>query len=203
MLSFAMLGQNAAFTPVNLEVDPLSHDALPYPTRTPVYLRLVKTEQQARDYARGGFHVSVTRALSGGCADAAGSVKPTPGSVCGQPLNRADLRAHWSEAAKAYIAAANRLGTVEQIKAELVSANQTADKAYGAEGVEPPRDPVLVEQYKVDPAAPVPYAEPAVAKGTVGWGLAAAGVIALGAAVTGWALKENFRGRGLAGGRRR
>ena len=124
----------------------LNHDIIPY-KGSPYYLRLVNTEARARQYAAAGFHVSVARGLAGGCGDLAANIQGgKPGASCALPLHRDALMAQWAGVADAYRNAYNRLGTVDQIKFELVEANKLADAAYAAEGIDPPRDPELVAQ---------------------------------------------------------
>lgn len=134
--------------------DVLNQTLLPY-RKSPVYLRLVDTESKAKDYAAGGFHISVTRGGSGGCKDAALDVGMTKAAICTAPLGRQDLTGLWNAAANAYLNAYNRLGDLSTIKTELLQANILADAAYAMEGVDPPRDPVLVAQGLITPAEPV------------------------------------------------
>lgn len=137
-------------------VNALSHDAVPYGS-APRYLRLVSTLKHARDYASAGFHVSVTRALSGGCSDSAGSIN-YKSKACVNPLNRQDLASLWESAATAYRVAyylPDETADMGAIKDALMTANMLADKAYEAEGIEPPRDPVLVAQGIYAPAEPI------------------------------------------------
>ncbi len=145
------LGQDAA-PPL---VDPLKHSLVPFRRRAR-YLRLVGTKSQALNYAAGGFHVSVTRGLAGGCADPSANFADggTKTGACVAPLGRGDLRSKWSNAAQAYLQAFNSAqqgALVEQVKQLLRTANGLASQAYAAEGVPPPRDPVTQETEPVSP----------------------------------------------------
>lgn len=134
---------------------PMSQSDLPY-RRAPRYLRLVNTIDKALDYAAGGFHVSLTRAAGGGCGDAATAISPTSkGASCVLPLNRGDLRDLWAKVASGYATAYSAQGGLGDMKALLEQANALADQAYGAENIEPPRDPVLVAQGVYASAEPV------------------------------------------------
>jgi len=122
----------------------LSHTLVPFRRRAR-YLRLVRKKSHAADYAAGGFHVSVARGLAGGCRDSSANFASggTKATTCLSPLDRADVRALWTAAAEAYMQAVGSTDKpLEQIKQMLRVANALADRAYAAEGVEPPRDPV-------------------------------------------------------------
>lgn len=108
---------------------------------SPVYLRLATTRSRALDYAAGGFHVSVVRGRAGGCRDSAVNIRATGPDACDQPLGRSDLKQLWTSAAKAYLDAFKALQTGLVSVEILRVANAEADRAYAAEGVEPPRDP--------------------------------------------------------------
>ena len=122
------------------------HGMVPYGGR-PVYLRLVDTRTEAKNYAAGGFHVSVIRGSVGGCADpalgfAAGGTDPN--AFCKKALDRNDLSVAWDQSAEGYKAAYDAYvsgASWQDIKAMLVRANALADLAYKQEGVDPPRDP--------------------------------------------------------------
>lgn len=153
----------------NLYDSSLNHNIIPY-KGSPYYLRLVNTEARARQYAAAGFHVSVARGLAGGCGDLAANIQGgKPGASCALPLHRDALMAQWAGVADAYRNAYNRLGTVDQIKFELVGANKLADAAYAAEGIDPPRDPELV-------AAAVTQGVPLIAVPTEGAAGASVGI---------------------------
>lgn len=135
------LGQEPA---PSIEMQALDHSLVPFRSR-PRFLRLVKSLDHARDYAAGGFHVSVTRGLCGGAGDSAigfAESGTVPGA-CQIPLDRADLRLAWANTARAYFDAfiASRDEPLDAVKDRLRAANALADQAYALEGVEPPRDP--------------------------------------------------------------
>lgn len=113
----------------------------------PVFLRLVASMAKARDYAAGGFHVSVDRAAGGGCKDDWKIHKGgTKAATCQLPLRREDVTGLWNTAAGKYLAAFNASQNPETkldvMKGFLSDANRAADAAFAAEGIEPPRDPV-------------------------------------------------------------
>jgi hypothetical protein len=61
-----------------------------------------------------------------------------------RPIGDKQLRDDWYLAAASYLEAFDKAfknGTVADVKAMLMTANLLADKAFKAEGVEPPRDP--------------------------------------------------------------
>lgn len=134
--------------------DVLDHALAPFRGRTR-YLRLVTTMKLALDYAAGGFHVSVSRGLQGGCGDPAPTysdwvIRAVQGPVtCSQPLNLPAARAAWAESARRYLAAyeAGRGGaSLETVKDFLRHANAT--NAYAVEGLGPgdiPSDPKAPE----------------------------------------------------------
>ncbi|UCC72064.1 MAG: hypothetical protein JSV86_17100 [Gemmatimonadota bacterium] len=144
MLTFT-LGQGMEPTVIQPE-EYLDHSLAPF-RGTPRYLRLVSTNRHVLDYAAGGFHVSVARGLAGGCADpsAGFAAGGTRAGVCAEPLDRADLRTLWAKAAQAYLEIYNLAldgHPVDRNKALLLAANDLADRAYAAEGIDPPRDPM-------------------------------------------------------------
>jgi hypothetical protein len=120
-------------------------NAIPYLPKA-TYLRLTDTIPEVKNYAAGGFHVSTSRGVAGGCADSAlgygaSGSKPTK---CAKALNRVDVGAAWLNAAMAYSAAYSSVsggGPVDYVKPQLKEANLLADAAYKLEGVAPPRDP--------------------------------------------------------------
>lgn len=128
-----------------LQQSSLDHGLVPY-LYPPRYLRLVKSQSHALNYAAAGFHVSVTRGLAGGARDLSVSVSGTGPSSVKEPLNRPDLASLWSQAANLYLEAYRQAQSapfqLESVKSQLLSANQAADQAYAQEEVEPPRDPV-------------------------------------------------------------
>ena len=163
--------------------DGLNHGDIPFRAR-PVYLRLVRTRTQARDYAAGGFHVSVTRGTAGGCQDPAENFDTDVAAAlgCNKPINSAEIRVLWATAGEAYKAAffrgANGNVSVDAIKDDLRAANRLADAAYAAEGVTPPRDPQTQEsEPALDPKGQPDKRSP--------WLVAGLLAAALGAAVTG------------------
>lgn len=116
---------------------------LPY-RGAPVYLRLTNTTKKADNYQAAGFHVSVARAQSGGCADPASAISGTdPKAACKTPLSNPALGALWESAAQGYLAAGSQLSLADRI-AQLRAANAMADAAYAQEGVAPPTDPAVV-----------------------------------------------------------
>jgi hypothetical protein len=124
----------------------LDHDLIPF-RNSPIYLRLVGSLGRALDYAAGGFHVSVWRGLSGGCKDPwqIHQSGTSDGVGCRTPHNDNAIRDLWIEAAEKYKGAyeAAKVGKpLLLVKGYLALANLAADKAYRAEGIEPPRDPV-------------------------------------------------------------
>lgn len=129
----------------------LDHSLLVY-RKNPVYLRIVEQRASltlAKDYAAAGYHVAVTRGLGGGCKDLAFSISGTdPKAACKLPLvarsDSAALVALWDKAATLYYNAYSIPDLRNAVQALRV-ANAAADQAYGAEGVEPPRDPVTKE----------------------------------------------------------
>lgn len=126
------------------------HSQVPFRKR-PVYLRLVNTTARAKDYAAGGFHIAVDRMTSGGCGDAwEAHESGTKVYLCQQPKNRDDLRTLWETAALAYLNAYSAADLQTAI-ITLKMANAHADAAFRAEGIEPPRDPVL---QTTDPVGP-------------------------------------------------
>lgn len=156
---------------------------IPY-RAAPQYMRLVNTDAKARNYAAAAYHVSVSRGEGGGCGSSAAAVGYSPNTVCPAPLGRADLSALWEQAVVAYRNAYNRLGTVAEIRNELLAANLLADAAYTAEHVAPPVDPanVPIRMQGMTVLSPVPT-EPFVVRSTLGakMGLAAAGIGIIGA----------------------
>jgi len=160
--------------------DGLNHAAVPFRAR-PRYLRLVRTRGNARDYAAGGFHVSVTRGTAGGCRDASDNFASsgTAKGECNSPINSASIRALWAEAAAGYKAVfelgADGSVNVTVLKEKLRAANALADAAYAAEGVEPPRDPETGES---DPVGAIDKGSPWAMLGAVA-GFAGIGIIGL------------------------
>jgi len=119
----------------------LNHALVPFlgPTR---YLRNVETLAQALAYAAGGFHVSVTRGLSGGCSDPSSGFMAAHGlfdgeglTPCVAPLGRSDIRALWAQCAQGYLDAYN-LGittkSVSKVKAALRLVQQVVAPGDGA-----------------------------------------------------------------------
>ena len=117
----------------------------------PVYLRVAVKSRNAvsllRDYAAAGFHVSVARGWAGGCKDAvinfcgAGTQR---NCTCQNGLGDPELRKLWEEAAREYQAAFRALLAKQspaQVLSILMKANDLADWAYQAEGLDPPTDP--------------------------------------------------------------
>lgn len=158
------------------------HDLIPY-RGAPRYMRQVTSDKQARDYAAAAYHVSVTRGEGGGCGSSAASTGYAPNTVCAQPLGRADLSALWEQAVIAYRNAYNRLGTVADLRNELLAANRLADAAYKSEGIAPPKDPALQQPIPVA-GIPMPIpSEPFVVRSGIGGklGVAAAGMGVIGA----------------------
>ena len=118
------------------------HAAVPFRS-APVYLRLVNTKSKALDYAAGGFHVCVTRALSGGCKDTS-LPGGFGGAKCSRPLGDKQLTDDWYLAGASYLEAfdaAFKGKPLAAVKDMIRTANLLADKAFKAEGGEPPRDP--------------------------------------------------------------
>lgn len=156
---------------------------IPY-RRPPRYMRFVNSDAMARDYAAAAYHVAVSRGEGGGCASPAEAVGYAPNTVCPAPLGRADLSALWEAAVVAYRNAYNRLGTVAEIRNELLAANKLADAAYTSEHVTPPSDPGIapIRMPGMTVLSPVPT-EPFVVRSTLGakMGLAAAGIGIIGA----------------------
>jgi len=133
--------------------DILRHDLVPFRSR-PVYLRLVTTLRRAKDYAAGGFHVAVSRGLPGGCRDSSMDFAKsgTTAAVCASPMNDTTLRNLWADAAQGYRNVYfGPTSDLEAMRSALAAANASADLAFKAEGVEPPRDPVTLA---VEPANP-------------------------------------------------
>jgi len=155
---------------------------IPYRSN-PRYMKDVNTEARARDYAAAAYHVSITRGEGGGCGSPAAATDWRPGALCPAPLNRPDLKTAWEQAVIAYRNAYNRLGTVADIRNELMQANKIADAAYSGEGVPAPRDPSLMQVIPNMPVALLPPPEPFHIKSQLGakLGMAAAGVGILGA----------------------
>jgi hypothetical protein len=156
----------------------LNHALVPFRAR-PVFLRLVKKRSQALDYAAGGFHVSVTRGLAGGCRDSSAGFASsgTKAGSCSQPINSDEIRALWVRAAEAYKLVfdmgSDATVNVAVFKENLAAANALADVAYGAEGVEPPRDPQTgTSEPATDPVGSKPSLSPLF---VVGLGVAAVG----------------------------
>lgn len=162
----------------------LNHALVPFlgPTR---YLRNVETLAQALAYAAGGFHVSVTRGLSGGCRDPSDGFMEARGlftgemlTPCAVPLGRDDIRALWAQAAQGYLDAYNlglRTKSVSKVKAALRLVQQMQVSPYTLENVDPPRDPGLDQGSSL----PEPAHEPPVLaqprKGLGGGAVVAAG----------------------------
>lgn len=121
-----------------------THAMVPYGS-LPQPMAKVDTRAEAKNYAVDGFHVSVIRGEAGGCKDSASGFAKAgtdPNGACKLPLGRDDLSIAWDAAAGAYKAAYDAWvagKTWREIKALLEPANLLADKAYGLEGVEPPR----------------------------------------------------------------
>jgi hypothetical protein len=173
--SYAGLGQEAA------RRDVLDHSLVPFRSRAR-FLRLVKTIRHAKDYAAGGFHVSVTRGLCGGAADPASGFAGggTRAGACVAPLGRDDIRTAWRKSAQAYLNAFNQAqqgALVDQVKQLLRTANLLADQAYGLEKVDPPRDPVTQEPETPSPKSGV---------GGIGLALGLAGLMGM----TAYAIKR-------------
>ena len=170
----------------------LDHSLVPFHGR-PRYLRLVSTYTHARDYAAGGFHVSVDRGLAGGCKDPWEiHDSGTHAAACKDPRDREDIRQLWTSAAGVYLSAydATQIATrlpLEQIKAMLRQANELASAAYMAEGIEPPRDP---QTLAFEPVATKRRWWPLVGGSTL-----AAGLLGLGLST--WASRDTTPGRGI------
>ena len=133
----------------------LDHQLLVYGAK-PSYLRLVNSLGKALDYARGGFHVAVTRGQAGGCLSPATATPAPRGGICPQPLYSKESGEAWADVARAYFDIAQSImqnkATVSEAKSALERANALADEAYGTEKVAPPRDP--------GPTAPKPVVNP-------------------------------------------
>ena len=122
-------------------------------TARSVYLRLVDTLQEAKNYAINAFHTSVIRGTAGGCKDpiwAPGAAQPFANggldihTICQFPLGRQDIRDAWANKAQAYLKAieAFRAGQNWQtVRALLIDANALQPSPYALEQVDPPRDP--------------------------------------------------------------
>lgn len=164
----------------------LNHALVPFlgPTR---YLRNVETLAQALAYAAGGFHVSVTRGLSGGCSDPSDGFMAAHGlfdgenlAPCVAPLGRSDIRALWAQAAQGYLDAYN-LGlsthSVSQVKAKLRLVQQMQVSPYTLEGVPAPRDPGPGTSALPEPDHEPPQVAQQQARRKIGGG----GVVAAGA----------------------
>lgn len=168
----------------------LNHALIPFRKRA-VYLRLVNTRDKAKDYAAGGFHVSVDRGLAGGCRDSSRDFSSggTRVGVCTLPMNRQDVAQAWANAATAYGVAWDAAHTtmpLDGVKALLLQANALADAAYRLEGVAPPVDPVRAAQSggNLTPAMTEPAAAPA---GSVWAFVASLAVTAAGVTATAFA----------------
>lgn len=138
-----------AATAGSFGVGVMDHALVPF-LGMPTFLRLVDTIAEVKDYAAGGFHVSVARGLVGGAGD--NSVSFGKALISGKraiapqrPLNRADLATKWKAAAGAYKAVFDTANAGPTFFLPLVDqlreANGLADQAYAAEGIAPPKDP--------------------------------------------------------------
>ena len=167
----------------------LDHGLLAWPTYRPVYLRLSRTRGELWNYARGGFHVSVSRGQSGGCRDPADTISPMEkgNHVCKMPLSRGDLGEAWAEAAERYKAAADAAAAGEpltELRRLLEYANAT--NVYEREGVPPPVDPTIVTPEPAVTEAPIVTADGTLKKRRGAGGLVfLSGVLAVGALLYG------------------
>jgi hypothetical protein len=137
-------------------------------TARSVYLRLVDTLQEAKNYAINAFHTSVIRGSAGGCKDpvwAEGAAQPfanggiDTSAVCQWPINRQDIRDAWAAKARAYLNAVESIRAGQNwrtVKDVLIAANAIQPSPYMLENVDPPYDPG-------PPEAPVPIPEPVAA----------------------------------------
>jgi hypothetical protein len=151
MLTFASSGSFGA------DASPLAQTTVPW-RKPPVYLADVDTQNEALDYAAGGFHVSVARGQAGGCTDdpttwgkkflaAKGVNVPCAG------LGRPEIATAWISVAQRYLNAWKLAlgGYSSAVYDALRQANVASDGVYAMESaaakekglppVAPPRDP--------------------------------------------------------------
>ncbi len=186
---------------VQAEYPILNHLFAPFlgPTR---YIRNVETLAQALAYAAGGFHVSVTRGLSGGCKDpsdgfmyARGLIDGMNTTPCAVALNNPRIRDAWANVAQKYLDAYNLGVTTKSLsktKAAIQAAQSMMISPYAMEGVTPPRDPGPGNTLP-EPAPEPPILQPPVtatgrprkAMGEVAVMAAGGGVLAIGGLIAG------------------